>query len=273
MADRLMPKATGAVITKEDNGKLIMSANNVEVTIDQKSGLLLGVKNSKGNLSLKNGPILLSGQNGEATVRHNDTLGTHVVRVQYEGRQRFQFTWTMMPSGLLQLRYQFRPEVNEEMLGITFDYPEKSVKGIQLLGDGPYHVYKNRMKGTNFNSWYKAYNDAITGETWNYPEFKGYYSNFYAGKLMTQESDFSVFTPTENLFLHLFTPSIPGSLGRANSMAVYPKSGGISFMHGITAIGTKSQKKEDLGPQSQFNITFANGGHDTQSGVLYFDFK
>jgi hypothetical protein len=30
-------------------------------------------------------------------------------------------------------------------------------------------------------------------------------------------------------------------------------------MHGITAIGTKSQKKEDLGPQSQNNITFANG--------------
>jgi hypothetical protein len=56
-------------------------------------------------------------------------------------------------------------------------------------------------------------------------------------------------------------------------MAVYPKSGGISFMHGITAIGTKSQKKEDLGPQSQTNITFANGGNDTHVGVLYFDFR
>lgn len=56
-------------------------------------------------------------------------------------------------------------------------------------------------------------------------------------------------------------------------MAVYPKSGGISFMHGITAIGTKSQKKEDLGPQSQNNITFANGGNDTMVGTLYFDFR
>ena len=52
-------------------------------------------------------------------------------------------------------------------------------------------------------------------------------------------------------------------------MAVYPKSAGISFMHGITAIGTKSQKKEDLGPQGQNNITFANGGNDTMSGTLY----
>ena len=159
------------------------------------------------------------------------------------------------------------------MLGINFEYPEERVNGIQLIGNGPYRVYKNRMKGTAFNSWTKKYNNAVTGEVWDYPEFKGYYSNFYAGKFQTNESDFSVYTETENLFLHLFNPAVPKGLGRANSMAVYPKSGGISFMHGITAIGTKSQKKDELGPQSQNNITFANGGNDTMSGTLYFDFR
>jgi hypothetical protein len=91
--------------------------------------------------------------------------------------------------------------------------------------------------------------------------------------LETKEGPFTVYTETENLFLHLMNPAIARGLGKANSMAEYPKAGGVSFMHGITSIGTKSQRKEDLGPQSQPSITFANGGNDTQVGQLYFDFR
>ena len=317
MSKRLQPSATGTVTVREDTGSLTMQAGNVEVTIDKKTGLLVSTKNSKGTLSLKNGPVLLvpgsgtrTGNNpgtsssgpgtGAATgsvtatepaaatvniapptITHSDAGGNHVVKVVYgQDNQRYQFTWTMMPSGIVQLRYQYQPpnvrggaRANHEMLGVTFDYPEENVKGIQLLANGPYHVYKNRMKGTTFNSWNKPYNNTITGETWQYPEFKGYYSNFYAGKLQTKESDFSVYTDTENLFLHLFNPAVAKALNNANSMAVYPKSGGISFMHGITSIGTKSQRREDLGPQSQDNIVFANGGNDTMVGTLYFDFR
>lgn len=308
MAKRLQPQATGTVTAREEAGRIIMSANNVEVTIDRKTGLLLSTKNSKSTLSLKNGPVLLTPGSGTTTgggfgnnnanataataatpvsiapptITQSDAGGNHVVKVVYgQDNQRFQFTWTMMPSGILQLRYQYQPpntrgggpRTNHEMLGITFDYPEENVKGIQLVANGPYRVYKNRLKGTTFNTWNKPYNNSVTGETWQYPEFKGYYSNFYAGKLQTKESDFAVYTETENLFLHLFNPAVPKGLGNANSMAVYPKSGGISFMHGITAIGTKSQRREDLGPQSQDNIVFANGGNDTMVGTLYFDFR
>ena len=274
MAKRMISKTTGNVTVKEEGGKLIMHASNVEVTVDLKTGLLSAVKNSRNNLSLFNGPILITGDSAaRATIRHYDTLATHVVKVNYDGRHRFGFTWTMMPSGVVQLKYQYRPDNAEDMLGIAFNYPEENMQGIQLISNGPYHVYKNRMKGTTLNSWTKPYNNTVTGETWNYPEFKGYYSNFYAGRLQTKEGSFSVYTETENLFLHLFNPAVPKGLGRANSMAVYPKSAGISFMHGITSIGTKSQKKEDLGPQSQNNITFANGGNDTMVGVLYFNFN
>ncbi|HEX8460948.1 MAG TPA: glycoside hydrolase family 2 TIM barrel-domain containing protein [Segetibacter sp.] len=315
MAKRMQPKVgTTSVVAREDSGSLIMTANGVEVTVDLKTGLLLTTKNSKGSLSLKNGPVLLipgsgtstgnnqgTGSSGTGTgnpsastatpttvtpiapptITHADVGGNHVVKVAYgQDNQRYQFTWTMMSSGILQLRYQYQPpntrggvRTNHEMLGVTFDYPEENVKGIQLLANGPYHVYKNRMKGTTFNSWNKPYNNSVTGEVWQYPEFKGYYSNFYGGKLQTKEVDFSIYTETENLFLHLFNPAVPKSLNNANSMAVYPKSAGISFMHGITSIGTKSQRREDLGPQSQDNIVFANGGNDTMSGTLYFDFR
>lgn len=272
-AKRMLPKDTTTVDVKESDGRLTLNASNVEATFDQKTGLLLGVKSSKGIISLKNGPILISGEATSSVVTYSDDSTGHAIKVSYEGKQRYRFTWTMMPSGILQLKYSYRPENNEEMLGVTFDYPEERVKGIQLLANGPYHVYKNRLKGITFGSWTKTYNNTITGESWNYPEFKGYYSDFYAGNLHTSEGDFSIYTSTENLFLHLLNPGVPKALGKANSMAVYPKSGGISFMHGITAIGTKSQKIEDLGPQSQKNITFANGGNDTMSGVLYFDFR
>ena len=273
MAKKLLPKTEGNVTVAEAEDKLIMKANNVEIIIDLKTGLLASAKNNRGNISLSNGPVLISGEATTAIVKHFDTAGTHVVKVTYQGKQRYQFSWTMLPSGIVSLQYQYRPENNEEMLGINFSYPEENLQGIQLIADGPYHVYKNRMKGTTINSWTKTYNNTVTGETWNYPEFKGYYSNFYAGKLQTKEGVFSIYTSTENLFLHLLNPAVPKGLGRANSMAVYPKAGGISFMHGITAIGTKSQKKEDLGPQSQNNITFANGGNDTEKGMLYFDFR
>ncbi len=273
MVKKFLQKTEGSIIITEADGKLIMKANNVEIAIDLKMGLLTSAKNNRGNISLTNGPVLISGEVTTATVKHYDSLNTHIVKVIYQGRQRYQFSWTMMPSGIVSLQYQYRPENNEEMLGINFSYPEENVQGIQLMADGPYHVYKNRMKGTTFNSWTKTYNNTVTGETWNYPEFKGYYSNFYAGKLQTKEGSFSIYTATENLFLHLLNPAVPKGLARANSMAVYPKAGGISFMHGITAIGTKSQKKEDLGPQSQNNITFANGGNDTEKGMLYFDFR
>ncbi|MEO6547881.1 MAG: glycoside hydrolase family 2 TIM barrel-domain containing protein [Ferruginibacter sp.] len=274
MAKRILPPASASeVVSTESDGKLVMKAGDVQVTIDLTTGMLLGAKNKQRNISLTNGPVLISGEATNATVQHFDTLSTHVVRVVYQGKQRFQFTWTMLPSGILELKYQYRPENNEEMLGINFSYPEQNVHGIQLIADGPYHVYKNRMKGTTLNTWSKKYNNTITGQSWNYPEFKGYYSNFYAGRLQSSEGSFTIATSTENLFLHLLNPEVPKSLGKAYSMALYPKAGGISFMHGITAIGTKSQKKEDLGPQSQNNITFANGGNDTEHAVLLFDFK
>jgi hypothetical protein len=275
MTQRLVPKREGTVEAKEEGGRIIMKAAGVEVSVDQKTGMLTCAKNSRGSMSLTNGPILIvpDSTSRSVTVRHMDTLGTHVIRVAHDGRQRYQFIWAMLPSGIVSLKFQYRPDNAQEMLGVTFSYPEEAVQGIQLVANGPYHLYKNRMKGTTFDSWTKTYNNTVTGESWNYPEFKGYYSNFYAGKLQTKEGIFSVYTDTENLFLHLLNPSIPKDLGRANSMAVYPKSGGISFMHGITAIGTKSQKKENLGPQSQTNITFANGGNDTYVGVLYFDFR
>ncbi len=55
-------------------------------------------------------------------------------------------------------------------MGITFQYPEEKITGMKWLGRGPYRVWKNRLKGMQFGVWEKAYNNTVTGESWNYPE-------------------------------------------------------------------------------------------------------
>jgi len=153
--------------------------------------------------------------------------------------------------------------------GITFSYPETLVKGATLLADGPYHVWKNRLKGVQFGLFDKPYNNTITGQTWDYPEFKGYYSNFYAVELQTKELPITVVSATSDLFLHLFTPE-PAKYSKGVRGTVNPPFpfGNISFLHGISGIGTKFSSAEAEGPQGQKNSYTG----ETLSGTLYFRF-
>ncbi|MGY3091315.1 hypothetical protein ACVWYF_004381 [Hymenobacter sp. UYAg731] len=273
VAQRLVTKGTGPIAVREDAEQLTLEASGVEITLDKKTGLLKSVRNAKKAISLANGPVLLESDAQFQGLRHTDTLGTHVIEARYTGKDRFQVRWTMYPSGWLELRYQYQQGGAHELLGVTFTYPEAQVTGMQLLANGPYRVWKSRLKGTTLNSWNKTYNNTVTGETWLYPEFKGYYANFYGARLHTREADFTVLSGSENLFLHMLNPAVPNGAARTNSTAAFPVAGGISFLHGISAIGTKTQKAETLGPQSQLNIVTANGHTDDQRGILYFDFR
>lgn len=97
----------------------------------------------------------------------------------------------------------------------------------------------------------KTYNNTLTGESWDYPEFKGYYALLYGVKLNC-ETSFEVYSATEEITLHLFTSGIqqkyPASKNYTNPR--YPK-GNISFMDAIPSVGTKFSKAENYGPQSQ----------------------
>ncbi|WP_460906940.1 glycoside hydrolase family 2 protein [Spirosoma areae] len=277
VASRLMTAGSGTVTASEKNDQLTLTASGVSVVLNTKTGLLERVANPKNTISLTNGPVLIDGDAVFKSLRHVDTLGTHVVEATYDGKFRFSVVWTMYPSGWLKLTYRYRPGGNGapsglETPGVTFDYPEKNVTGMYLLGNGPYRVWRNRLKGGTFGGWNKPYNDAITGERWEYPEFKGYYANFYGARIQTNEGGFSILSSSEDLFLRVFTPARPKAAPNDNTVPVFP-AGGLSFLHDIPAIGTKFQKPAGLGPQSQPALTGANGGSDTFQGVLYFDFR
>jgi hypothetical protein len=124
------------------------------------------------------------------------------------------------------------------------------------------------MKGGLFNVWQKKYNNTITGESWEYPEFKGYYRDFNWVVVENKESNFTVYTDTENMFLRLYTPEKPKGAGNDYTSPGFPK-GDLSFLNGISAIGTKFDKAENHGPESQKNKV----GTEWISNTLYFDFR
>ena len=135
---------------------------------------------------------------------------------------------------------------------------------MKWLGQGPYRVWKNRMKGTKLNVWHNYYNDSIPGETWQYPEFKGYYSNLHWIVFQTRQGPITISTDTENLFFRVYTPK---SGEDPRYTAVPFPTGDISFLHGIPAIGTKFKPSHVYGPESRRNV--ASGIYE---GTLYFRF-
>ncbi|HEX2628428.1 MAG TPA: glycoside hydrolase family 2, partial [Chitinophagaceae bacterium] len=159
------------------------------------------------------------------------------------------------------------------MAGVNFSYPESKIKWVDYIGDGPYRVWKNRLRGNQFGYWRKMYNNTETGESpWIYPEFKGYYSNFQFGVINGEDHQVFVATNTENLFLRLFTPTWKTDQWH-NYEPLFP-SGDISFMQGIPSIGTKTQRNETTGPMGLKNI-FYDYEKDPSRALqieLFFDF-
>src|SRR6185436_16757364 len=118
------------------------------------------------------------------------------------------------------------------------------------------------------------YNNTETGQSpWIYPEFIGYHSNFYKGDFYTRNNRFTVATETEDVFLRLFRPVWKTDQWH-NYELLFP-TGDISFMQGISSVGTKSQRNETTGPMGMKNI-FYDYEKDPSRALkltLYFDFS
>lgn len=249
---------------------VVLAAAGVEVTIDKVTGMIKQVKNSAGNISLSAGPTLAAGTSENKGVRYFSEGANKVAEVITGGDLK-RLRYTMSKDGVLRMDYAYFFSGRGNMfdnVGISFAYPEEKVTGVTMLAAGPYRVWKNRMKGTQFGVWKKKYNNTVTGESWDYPEFKGFYRAFNWVVIENSESPFLVSTDTDNLFLRLYTPPKPKGAGNDFTSPPFP-SGDISFLHGISAIGTKFDPAEAHGPQSQKNRT----GSEWTSGTLYFDFR
>ena len=175
-----------------------------------------------------------------------------------------------LSTGWTEVEFDFARKGNFTNVGVTFDFPENRVTGMRWLGNGPYRVWKNRMRGVGFGLWEKAYNDAVTGERWEYPEFKGYHSNMYAADVLTADGVLRIVFASDDLFLRLFTPSKPEGRNNDNTLGDFP-DGDISVQTAISPVGTKFKKAEFSGPQGQENyIEYIAEEHTTHTKGRFY---
>lgn len=270
----------GPVSANEEDSLIVVLSSGIELTIGKKDGLLKKVINKKGEIPFNNGPLLSAGKSifEKMDIR---TLGDTIqITCSYEKESRMkEVIWTVYPSGWVKLQIMYVPseyDVHFDYMGINFSFPEKQVRAVRWLGEGPYRVWKNRMRGVELGVYQKDYNTTKTGiPPLVYPEFKGYHSGLYWAEILTTEQPFLVVTASEDIFLRLFTPDQPEAT--YNTAPPFP-GGDISFMHGIPPIGTKSQQAWRLGPSGQKNMFFDYGPFDNwrrrcKEMTLFFDFS
>jgi beta-galactosidase/beta-glucuronidase len=276
IAQQLVKQEGSATVNATEKDSLIIAtAGDVQITFNKNTGLLQQVQNGKGIIPLTNGPVLCEGESGFVKYTTRKDGNNLVISAETKKKANVQMLeWTIYPSGWTKMQVKYFPkEYESSLLGVNFSFPENGVKEVEWLGNGPYRVWKDRMLGGALKVWKKEYNNTSTGEgKLIYPEFKGYYSNFYWMKLITAEQPLTVVCADEDLFLRLFTPKF--SATPFNTAPDFP-SGNLSFMHGISPIGTKGQKPEKMGPMGQKHMyyDYSKDPRYAKDITLYFDFS
>lgn len=273
----VITKGPAKINIKESSTNYEVSANGINLTFDKTTGLLKTAKNAKGIIPFSNGPVLQEGENNFKGFSYKMDGQNLVISSKFDKKESFNtLEWTVYPSGWLKMQVKYFPSAYfTTFVGLNFSYPESEIKSVNYKGNGPYRVWKNRMKGNQFGIWQKDYNNSATGEApWQYPEFKGYYSNLYWCEFVGKTQHFKVVTDREDVFLRLFTPKKSKDTEYDNMSPTFP-NGDISFMNGISAIGTKTQKPETTGPMGMKHVFYDFDKEPSRAldMTLYFDFS
>ncbi|HEY9340911.1 MAG TPA: glycoside hydrolase family 2 TIM barrel-domain containing protein, partial [Hanamia sp.] len=256
------------VIANERGEHLILQNGEVSTFFNTKTGFLDKVISQEVPISLSGGPLMASSALSLKSFKHYAANDNYVVEVAYEGEGKMNLKWTFSAGNPVQLDYEYTQVGEADYIGITMNYPEEKITGMKWLGRGPYRVWKNRTEGLQFNVWHKEYNNTVTGESWQYPEFKGYHSNLYWVTIENKEKPFTIYSSTENIFLQMLKAEKPKGASNDFTSPPFP-SGNLGFMYAIPPIGTKFQEAYKLGPRSQKNMQLNNS---PITGTLWFDF-
>jgi hypothetical protein len=271
-----------APTSKESDGQLIVTAGSLELRFDKTSGFLAGVTSRGKTLSVGNGPRFIaythdSQGRGARPTTYRDVAGTNtlaslttetqanrlMVKANYSGTFK-QATWQILRDGQVKLSYTYDYTGPADLLGVTFDYPETSMKGITWFGMGPYHVWQNRLQGTKLDVWQNAYNDTVPSVIYtNAPEFKGFFRDWRWATFDTTEGKFTVATGQPESYLGVYTPKD----GPVGPLLALPQTG-LSVLDVIPAMRTKFLAQERMGPQSAQKQV--SGEH---KGEVSFDFS
>jgi hypothetical protein len=177
---------------------------------------------------------------------------------------KLETTWSRLSDGAWRLDFEYTVNGDVDIAGLRFDLPDSSLKSKRWLGRGPFRVWQNREEGGVFDLHEVAFNDPIPGQTYAYPEFKGFFRDW---RWLTLE------TTAGRITVENAGDSVPFfGLGKIKSgekdlITDWPDMG-LAFLHVIPAIGTKFDFPVDLGPQSQPRKL-----EGVQRGTLIFRFE
>ena len=239
----------------ENDDVMVLKASGISVAFSKEDGTIKEIGNDMGlPIPFNNGPVLVSGEAKLTGIRNFPSTKSHVVEMTYSGDLK-KVTWTMYRSGWLEMNYEYQVEGEQYFTGISFDFPESDIIGAKWLGNGPRHVWKNRLQGVKLDVYERFYNDVLPGDnSWEYPQFKGYYSDVSWMEFNSVYGKFTMVAGEPDLFVRLF--DFYGISGPKN----YPELpvGNVSFLDGIPPVGTKlamgiSNDTWNLGPAGELN--------------------
>ncbi len=226
-----------------NSGVIELTGRDIVARIDGVTGRLTEVERAGKKFSLNNGPRLAATR---STLQN--------------------IAWQLRDDGWLQCHYTYVAEGTNDYFGVVFDYPENLVKSKKWFGDGPYRVWKNRLRGETLGLWKNDYNNTITGwRDWIYPEFKGCFANVRWLQLNTSEGPITV-VPENVPFVQVLTPEFPPARLAGNTIASLPRCG-LGFLNAIPPIGSKFQAAEAVGPSGERAVA-----HGEYSGTVSFYF-
>lgn len=272
VAENIERPESGGIKTETKDGQINVKTNKLGFVFSETTGILKEVKKDNQIIPFNNGPIILG--------QHDKIDSVYVVssKEKVEIITVFEETdkspawashkemssdiikWTISANGLLDLEVQIKGKREvTDFKGISFSFPETEVSGMKWLGDGPYRVWRNRMKGTKFQVWENDYNNTVTGGSeYVYPEFKGFFSSLYWVKVKGKNNNgFTVYCHSPLTFLRMLTPEDPAEDPNQRVSPKFPE-GDISFVKNVPPIGTKFMKSDGTGPQGNSGNYFGN---------------
>jgi beta-galactosidase/beta-glucuronidase len=288
------PSSAGKVslAVSEAGDRLTIQSGDISLVFNKQTGLLEGVNHHDQALSFGNGPRFIAARRGDRSMdvyyNHDDKEARSKERIYYntaganrltaftcqpqadsvvvEALYRGDMTkcrWVITSGGDVRLDYEYQYSGAVELMGVAFDYPEHQMLSKRWLGEGPYRVWQNRIHGTEWGLWETLFNDPVPGETFTYPEFKGYFARWEWITFQTTEGEIALDNGEGNPFLGVYTPRD----GRDALLYTLPESG-IALLKVIPAVRNKVNATDLIGPSSQ--AQWVSGTH---SGSVHFRFK
>ena len=264
-----------ASYTETEKG-ITVKANGRTFVFSKKDGQLKDVSVNNRKISFANGPRFIGARRADRSLdqfyNHDDEKAKAKDRTYSEFTDAAVFTkldvkeeggnliltanyklgnldkaqWTIHPDGMATLDYTYNFSGVVDLMGICFDYPEEQVLSKRWLGAGPYRVWQNRIHGTQYDIWENDYNDPIPGETFTYPEFKGYFGSVSWMSIRTKEGTISLTNETPDSYIGVYQPRD----GRDRLLYTLPESR-ISVLNVIPPVRNKVNSTDLCGPSSQ----------------------